>query len=98
MAGHYHLAGFPCALVLSDPGNRCLKLADIYGLDQMLEEAGLGALLNVTIHAVTTEGNGRDWALSENLPDQVVAGAIRQAQVTDDQVKRLARRTWPARF
>ncbi len=73
-----------------DTGYGCQEEGDVYGLDEMLGEAGLAAAAEVFVHAVAAHGYGGDDAMGADAADDVVAVAIGQAEVADEEIDGLA--------
>ena len=79
--------------------NRCFGLHNlvdeqtqpliVHGLGDMSGEAGIEAFLNVFVHSVAGEGNGRNVSASHRpeLPDEIETRTIGKTQVAQDQIK-----------
>src|SRR5688572_11707782 len=74
-----------------DALDRGLELFDGDGFGQVLVEAGLAAAVQVLVHAEAADGDALHVVSRLQQAHDVVAAAVGQGEVADDQVDLLAR-------
>jgi len=53
----------------------------------MSKKAGGHALANIVNHSISAQSDSRNWVVTDEVAHQVVAAAIRQTEIADQDVK-----------